>query len=296
MRTDDQQIHSFQVAIMDMPGVPRKELSRVSELPWLRPGGRPYDPEYAAKIKVNPNGSADLSDGGQTTNITSRRYFDRVTYADWIGRSGVSSLASALALPGFRGAPAGWTPMRYVSPQAVLTVLDRVEGYVHSDLARKSKSSWNLSLDLRKRRTAQSLVSRDQARDRQGCVIRREQKDRTQTMNLSANEIYARTKAAAQALASATTVHSMSARAKSPARSEQHVETASEIYTRRRAETRQRGPVYLRCKSRLRPEAWCGRAPMPYGPSAGVVLMSECFLRCSHSGDQRRPNSRRRAF
>ncbi|PPQ13930.1 hypothetical protein CV770_39755 [Bradyrhizobium sp. AC87j1] len=96
------------------------------ELHWLWPGGRPYDPEYAAKIKVNPNSSAYLSHGGQTTNITSRRYFDRITYSDCIGRSGVSSLASALALPGLTGAPAGWTPMRYVSPQAVLTELDRL--------------------------------------------------------------------------------------------------------------------------------------------------------------------------
>ncbi|WP_156527949.1 hypothetical protein [Bradyrhizobium stylosanthis] len=131
---DDQQIPGFEVAVMDRPGVPRKEISRVRELHWIRPGsGKPYDPEYAAKIKVNSNGSAYLSHGGLTTNITSRAYFDRVTYSDSLGYAGVSSVASALALPGLKGAPAGWTPMRFVSPQTVLAELDRTEAHVHSD-------------------------------------------------------------------------------------------------------------------------------------------------------------------
>ncbi|MBB4383322.1 hypothetical protein [Bradyrhizobium sp. SBR1B] len=94
----DQQVHSFEVAIMDMPGVPRKELSRVPELHWLQPGRR-YDSESAAKIKVNPNGSPYISHDDQTTIITSRRYFDRVAYSDWIGRSGVSVACIRARLP-----------------------------------------------------------------------------------------------------------------------------------------------------------------------------------------------------
>lgn len=130
---DDQQIPGFEVAVMDAPGVPRKEISRVRELHWLHPSGRPFDPEYAGKIKVTSNGSASISHGGVTTNITRRRYYDRVTYSDWMGHRGVSSLASALALPGLKGAPASWSPMRYVTPQSVLNELDRVEAHIHVD-------------------------------------------------------------------------------------------------------------------------------------------------------------------
>lgn len=130
---DDQQIHGFEVAVMDTPTVPRREISRKREMHWLHPSGRPYDPEYAAKIRPNANGTAYLSHGGHTTTLTKRCFFDRVTYSDWMGSRGVSSLAAVLALPGLKGAPAGWTPMRFVSPQSVLNELDRVESYNHVD-------------------------------------------------------------------------------------------------------------------------------------------------------------------
>ncbi|MBP1297463.1 hypothetical protein [Bradyrhizobium elkanii] len=130
---DDQQIPSFEVAIMDAPSIPRHEISRVRELHWLHPSGRPYDPEYAAKIKPNANGTAYISHGGHTTTLTKRAFFERTTYTDWIGARGVSSLAAVLALPGLKGAPAGWSPMRFVTPQSVLNELDRIESHNHVD-------------------------------------------------------------------------------------------------------------------------------------------------------------------
>jgi hypothetical protein len=127
---DDQQIGSFEIAVMDAPGMPRKEISRVRELHWLRAPGQPVDPEYAAKIRENGNGTATLSHGGLTTTLRRRQYFDRVVFSDWMPSRGVGSLARELSLPGLRGAPAGWSPMRYATPQGVLAELDRVEAYI----------------------------------------------------------------------------------------------------------------------------------------------------------------------
>jgi hypothetical protein len=47
----------------------------------------------------------------------------------------VDSLARELSLPGLRGGPPGWAPLKHlaqVSPQAVLAELDRIEA--HSSL------------------------------------------------------------------------------------------------------------------------------------------------------------------
>jgi hypothetical protein len=124
---DDLQISSFETAVLSTPGTLRKEISRTRELHWLHPFGRPYDPEYARKIKENTNGTATISHGGHTTTITKRQFFDRVMFTDWTAARGVSSLAHSLALPGLKGAPAGWHPMQLVSPQDVLAELDRLE-------------------------------------------------------------------------------------------------------------------------------------------------------------------------
>ncbi|MGY2988716.1 hypothetical protein [Bradyrhizobium sp. USDA 4508] len=137
---DDRKIRSFETAVMDAPGVPRKEISRVRELHWINPfGGMPYGPDFARKIRDNGDGTASLSSSGgpytsgQTTKITQRRYFDKVVYSDWLPSRGVGSLARELSLPGLKGGPAGWTALRYVSPQTVLSELDRVEAYTNND-------------------------------------------------------------------------------------------------------------------------------------------------------------------
>lgn len=128
---DDQQIPDFEIAVMNSPSVPRKDISRTRELHWLRSSSDPYGPEYTRQIKENADGTAMLSVAGRSEKLFRRRYFDRVTYSDWKGFRGASSLASALALPGLKGAPAGWSPLRYVTPRAVLDELDRVEAYVY---------------------------------------------------------------------------------------------------------------------------------------------------------------------
>ncbi|MVT71064.1 hypothetical protein GPL21_39160 [Bradyrhizobium pachyrhizi] len=137
---DDLKIPSFEVAVMDAPSVPRKEISRVRELHWINPfGGMPYGAEFARKIRDNGDGTATLSNpggtytSGHTTNIRQRRYFDKVVYSDWVPGRGVGSLARELSLPGLKGGPAGWNPMSYVSPQGVLSELDRVEAYTNND-------------------------------------------------------------------------------------------------------------------------------------------------------------------
>jgi hypothetical protein len=124
---DEEKISAFEVAVMDAPGMPRKEISRTREIHWLRAPGQPYDEPYATKIKENGNGTATISHGGLTTTLRRRQFFNRTVFSDWMPSRGVGSLARELSLPGLRGAPAGWTPMRYVSPQGVLAELDRIE-------------------------------------------------------------------------------------------------------------------------------------------------------------------------
>ncbi|UWU73047.1 hypothetical protein N2603_23370 [Bradyrhizobium huanghuaihaiense] len=136
---EGERISSFEIAVLSAPTVPRREISRKRELLWVHPSGRPYDEEIARRIRDNGDGTASLSTQGgpyttaTTTHITKRQYFDVITFADWIPSRGDSSLAQVLSLPGLKGGPRGWTPMRYVSPQGVLSELDRVEAYTSND-------------------------------------------------------------------------------------------------------------------------------------------------------------------
>jgi hypothetical protein len=125
---EGQRIEPFEAAVMRVPFIPVKEISRRRSLMWINPfGGGPYSDEFTKFIHENDDGTALFQMPNQNTATLRRRgYFDRVCYTDSVPAAGDYPLAGVLNLPGLKGS-AGWSALRYATPQSILAELDRLE-------------------------------------------------------------------------------------------------------------------------------------------------------------------------
>lgn len=110
------------------PGRPREVVGEPREFEvWTNAAGEAPSEDWQQRIKVQPNGTGVLHQGGAVV-FTHRRRFREEQVVEAQSAHGVTALVKALSVPGLSGADQpGWTPMDFASPGKVLARLAELE-------------------------------------------------------------------------------------------------------------------------------------------------------------------------
>ena len=110
------------------PGRPREVIGEPREFEvWTNAAGEAPSEDWQQRIKIQPNGTGVLHQGGAVV-FTHRRRFREEQVVEAQSAHGVTALVKALSVPGLSGADQpGWTPMDFASPGKVLARLSELE-------------------------------------------------------------------------------------------------------------------------------------------------------------------------